>query len=58
MFKHATGIYRVDREYIKLDSSITRGHNKKLKKPRAYKIVRQNFLTLRVTNRRSYQHQL
>ena len=39
----------MDAEYIKLDSSITRGHDKRLKKQRAYRIVRQNFLTLRVT---------
>ena len=52
LFKHTTGIYRVDTEYIKLDNitSITRSHDKRLKKQRAYEIVRQNFLTLRVTN--------
>ena len=50
LFKHTTGIYRVDAGYIKFDNSITRGHDKRLKKQRAYKIVRQNFLTLRATN--------
>ena len=50
LFKHITGIYRVDADYIKLDNSITRGHDKRLKKQRASKIVRQNFLTFRATN--------
>ena len=50
LFKHITGIYRVDAEYIKLDNNITRGHDKRLKKQRASKIVRQNFFTLRATN--------
>ena len=50
LFKQTTGIYRVDTEYIKLDSSITRGHDNRLKNERAYEIVRQNFQTLRVTN--------
>ena len=50
LFKHITGIYRVDAEYIKLDNNITRGHNKRLKKQRASKIVRQNFLTFGATN--------
>ena len=50
LFKHTTGIYILDTEYIKLVSSITRGHDKRLKKEGAYKIVRQNFLTLRATN--------
>ena len=36
---YTTGIYRVDSEHIKLDSSITRGYDKRLKKQRAYKIV-------------------
>ena len=40
----------MDAEYIKLDNNITRGHDKRLKKQRASKIVRQNFLTLRATN--------
>ena len=50
LFKHTTGIYRVDAEYIKVVSSITRGHDKRLEKQRAYQIVRQNFLTVRATN--------
>ena len=40
----------MEAEYIKLDNNTTRGHDKKLKKQRASKIVRQNFLTLRATN--------
>ena len=40
----------MDANYIKLDNSYTRGHNKRLKKQRSSKIVRQNFLTLRATN--------
>ena len=50
LFKHITGIYRVDADYIKLDNNITRGHDKRLKKQRASKIVRRNFLTFRATN--------
>ena len=30
LFKQTTGIYRVDAEYIKLDSSIGNGHDKRL----------------------------
>jgi len=50
IFKHTTGIYKVEANYIILDNSITRGHDKKLKKQRASKSVRCNFLTLRATN--------
>lgn len=32
LFKHTTGIYEVDAEYIKLNRNITKGNNKKLKK--------------------------
>jgi len=31
-YKHMTGIYAVDAEYIKPDTSFTRGHSFKLKK--------------------------
>ena len=49
LFKHITGIYRVDADYIKLNN-ITRGHDKRHKKQRASQIVRQNFLIFRATN--------
>ena len=50
LFKHGSGIYRVEAKNIKLDNNITRGKDRKLKKQRAFKIVRQSFLTLKVTN--------
>ena len=51
LFKHITGIYRVDAAYIKLNNNIIRGHDKRLKKQRASQIVRQNFLTYRAINK-------
>ena len=40
LFKHPTGIYRMDAEYMKLNINIIRGYDKRLMKQRAYKIVR------------------
>ena len=50
LFKHTMGIFRVGAKYIQLNSSITRGHIKRLKIQRVHKFVRQNFLNLRATN--------
>ena len=34
-YKHMSGIYAIDAEYIKPDKSFTRGHSFKLKKERS-----------------------
>ena len=50
LFKQISGIYRVEAHHMKLDNNIARGQDKKLKKQRTSKTVRQNILTLRANN--------
>ncbi len=49
-YKHMSGSYTVEARYIKMDETITRGHNFKLKKERPLKIVRQQYYSHRITN--------
>ena len=49
-YKHISGKYQVDAEYIKPDVSLTRGHSFKLKKERAKKNIRQQYYSNRITN--------
>jgi len=42
-YKHMTGVYAVDAEYIKPDTSFTRAHSFKLKKERSMKYIRQQY---------------
>ena len=49
-YKHMTGIYAVDAEYIKPYTSFTRGHIFKLKKERSMKHIRQQYYSNRILN--------
>ena len=49
-YKHMTGVYAVDAEYIKPDTSFTRGHSFKLKKERSMKNIRQQYYSNRILN--------
>jgi len=51
IYKHLSGYYTVTNSYIQLEPhGYTRGHNKKLSKPRTNRRVRQNFLIDRAVN--------
>ena len=49
-YKHLTGKYSVDADYLRLDDTNTRGHRYKLKKERTNKSVRQQFYSYRIVN--------
>ena len=49
-YKHMSGIYAVDAEYIKPDKSLTRGHSVKLKKEKSMKNIRQQYYSNRILN--------
>ncbi len=53
IYKHTSGAYTVKNRYIKLEPAhgrSTRGHNKRIAKPRTNKRVRENFLVERAGN--------
>jgi len=49
-YKHMTEIYAVGAEYIKPDTSFTRGHSFKLKKERLMINIRQLYYSNRILN--------
>jgi len=49
-YKHMSGIYAVDAEYIKPDTSFTRDHSFRLKKERSMKHIRQQYYNNRILN--------
>jgi len=53
IYEHVKGTYSFNTPYIKLEDTGSRGHEFKLKKERAAKVVRLNFFSLRINNIRN-----
>ena len=49
-YKHLTGKYSVDADYLKMDDTNIRGDRFKSKKGRTNKIVRQQFYSYRIVS--------